>query len=170
MTWPDVERALGDLPHRVRVAVAVRAARRVLPAVGDLEAVYGEEAREWLAVCEDALAKASTFVRGEMVSRFQLDLAADGARCAANATAHMARQVGPSPLMEVAELAYAAVAFTADAARTANTSRSADYSFQAVRAAAGGGTVPPDLKLDLLTATSCGEIADPGPDGPFGPL
>jgi hypothetical protein len=47
--------------------------------------------------------------------------------------------------VEDAELAYAAVAFAADAARAATDMRAASLAMQAARAAAGGGDVPEAL-------------------------
>lgn len=149
MTWPEVEHALTRLPRPAAAGLAVRSARPTLPAVAALEPKYGPEAAEWLAACEAALAKVEGFARGEPVSRFQLDLAADAARCAANATANAARQVGPSPLVEAAELAYAAVAFAADCARAATPQRAATFGMQSLRAAAGGGEVPAELGPEL---------------------
>jgi hypothetical protein len=148
-TWADVERALAGLPRRSVVAFAVRAAARVAPAIAELEAKYGPEAREWLNAVESAIRVVAAFARGEAVTRFTLDLAAEAARTAASATANAARTAGPSPLVEGAELAYAAAAYAADAARAATGARAAALAAQAARMAAGGGDVPAEQTADL---------------------
>jgi hypothetical protein len=151
MTWPEVERAVLKLSRPATADLLARAARQALPAVAALEPKYGPEALEWLAACQATLARVEAVARGEAVSRFQLDLAADAARCAATATATAARQVGPSPLIEAAELAYAAVAFAADCLRTAAPPRAAAFGMQSLRAAAGGGEVPAEWEAELLS-------------------
>jgi hypothetical protein len=152
-TWPEVERELAALPRQTVAEVVARAARGALPAVAALEATYGAEAREWSAACDGALRVVEAFARGEPATRFALALAAATARTAAEATALAARERGPSPLVEDAELAYAAVAFAADAARAGSEARAASLAMQAARAAAGGGDVPEDLFAALHSPT-----------------
>ena len=151
MTWSELERLLTRLPRPTAAGFAARAARQTLPAITALEAKYGPEALEWLAACEATLATVEGFARGEPVSRFRLDLAADAARCAATATANAARTLGPSPLIEGAELVYVATAFAADCARAATPQRAAAVGMQSLRAAAGGGEVPAALEEELKT-------------------
>src|SRR4051794_15621849 len=144
-TWSEVERALAALPRPAVAAVAARAARGALPAVAALGAAYGGEARGGVGACDEALRVVEAFARGGPVTRFALAVAAATARTAAEATALAARERGPSPLVEAAELVYAAVAFAADAARAGTDARAAALAMQAARAAAGGGDVPGDL-------------------------
>jgi hypothetical protein len=160
-TWDDVERALSGLPRRSVAAFAARAAERVLPAVAKLEAKYGPEAQEWLHATGGVIGVVAAFARGEPVTRFTLDLAAEVARATAAATANAARTLGPSPLIEDAELAYAAAAYAADAARTANDQRAAAMGAQAARMAAGGGDVPPEQAADLRALTTGEELELP---------
>jgi hypothetical protein len=170
-TWADVEQALAGLSRRAMAEFAARAAGRVLPAISQLEARYGPEALEWLNASQAAVRVVAEFARGGEVTRFRLDLAADVARSAANATANAVRTLGPSPLVEEAELAYAAAAYAADAARAANDSRAAALAAQAARMAAGGGDVPPEQAADLR-ALLAGEPLAPLPpiEGPGGLL
>jgi hypothetical protein len=98
------------------------------------------------------------------VTRFTLDLAAEVARGTATATAAAARRVGPSPLIEEAELVYAAAAMAADCARTADDRRAAGLGMQAARAAAGGGEVPAEQAADLAKLVA-GEGFEPIPGG-----
>lgn len=148
-TWPEVERALFALPRQAVAAFAARAARRATPAIPRLAERYGPEAMEWLSAIERVLIVVEAFAEGEPVTRFALDIAADVARCAATATANAARAVGPSPLIEGAELAYAAAAFAADAARAATPERAASFSTRAATMAAGGGDPTPEQLADL---------------------
>lgn len=143
--WAEVERTLKGLPRSAVAGIAARAARGALPAVAALESAYGPDAREWATACERAVEVVEAFARAEPATRFALALAAASARTAAEATVAAARERGPSPLIEAAELAYAAVAFAADAARAANDVRAASLAMQAIRAAAAGGDVPADL-------------------------
>jgi hypothetical protein len=158
-TWADAERTLANLPRPAVATFASRAARRSTSAVAKLEAKYGPEAHEWLNAIDAVLGVVERFAAGASVSRFTLDLAADAARCTANATANAARTLGPSPLMEEAELAYAAAAFAADAARAATDARAASVAMQAARAAAGGGAVPAEQAADLR-ALANGEVLE----------
>ena len=91
----------------------------------------------------------TAFARGEAVTRFTLDLAAEVARATATATANAARTLGPSPLVEEAELAYAAAAYAADAARATSDPRARRWEAQAARMAAGGEDVPAEQTADL---------------------
>ncbi len=138
-TWADIERQLSQLPRWAVTEFAARSARRSLPAVAALEPAYGPEALEWAATTEATIETVEAFVRGHAVTRFRLDLAADAARCAANATANAARTLGPSPLIEAAELAYAAAAYAADAARAPNDARAMAFAVKAAQMAANGG-------------------------------
>lgn len=158
-TWADVERTLAGLPRLAVATFAGRAARRSISAVAKLEAKYGPEAREWLSAIDAVLGVVERFARGAPVSRFTLDLAADVARSTANATANAARTLGPSPLVEDAELAYAAAAFAADAARAASDTRAASMAMQSARATASGGAVPAEQAADLRALVN-GEALD----------
>jgi hypothetical protein len=161
-TWAEVEEALARLPRWGVALFAVRAARRAVPAVAALEARYGPEAREWVNAVDAALRVVEAFADGRPVTRFTLDLAAEVARATATATAAAARVQGPSPLIEEAELAYAAAAFAADCARTTDDRRAAAVAMQAARAAAGGGPVPDEQAADLETLAA-GEGLEPLP-------
>jgi hypothetical protein len=160
-TWDDVERALAGLPRRAVAAFAVRAALRVTSAIDALEAKYGPEAREWRGAVEAALRVVEAFARGEAVTRFTLDLAAEIARATATATANAARVHGPTPLVEEAELAYAAAAYAADAARAADDRRAAALGAQAARMAAAGGDVPAEQASDLRALAAGEELELP---------
>jgi hypothetical protein len=148
-TWADVERTLANLPRTAVAIFASRAARRSLSAIAKLEAKYGPEAQEWFSAIDAVLGVVERFAGGAPVSRFTLDLAADVARSTANATANAARTLGPSPLVEDAELAYAAAAFAADAARATSDTRAASMAMQSARATASGGAVPAEQAADL---------------------
>ncbi|OWK45261.1 hypothetical protein [Fimbriiglobus ruber] len=159
--WPDVERLLAALPRPAVVAFAARSARRVAPVILRLEAQYGDVALEWLNAVAAAIRVADAFARGEPVTDFTLQLAADVARGTASATANAARARGPSPLIEEAEMAYAAAAFAADAARAPTPARAATLAMQAARAAGNGGAVPPEQVNDLralVRGTEPGEL------------
>ena len=159
-TWSDVERVLNEVPRRSQAMFAARAARRVGPVALLLEPLYGPEAREWLAALNTALVAVERFAAGESVSRFGLDLAAEIARATATATASAARIKGPSSRVEAAEMAYAAVAFAADCARTSDDRRAATLAMQSARAASNGGDIPPD-QLHDLRLLMIGEGLDP---------
>lgn len=149
LTWPEVEAALAEFPRAQQAAFAARAARRIGPCVLQLEPAYGSEAREWLAALDTVLDAVELFALGKPISRFGLDLAAEIARGTATATANMARLKGHSPLIEDAELAYAAAAFAADCARASDDRRAATFAMQAARAAVAGGPVPREQSDDL---------------------
>jgi hypothetical protein len=153
-SWSDVEHLLTKLPRRALAEFAARSARHVLPLIADLEPKYGLEALEWLAATEATIRTVAAFARGEPVTRFALDLAADAARCAANATANAARALGPSPLVEGAELAYAAAAYAADSARAATDARAAAFAVKAAQMSANGGDVTAEQVADLLRLAS----------------
>ena len=159
-SWSDVEQALTGVPRHSQAAFAARAARRIGPVVLLMEPLYGPETREWLAALNTALDAVEHFAAGEAVSRFNLDLAAEIARATATATANAARLKGPSSHMEDAEMAYAAVAFAADCARTSDDRRAATLAMQSARAAAKGGEVPAEQSLDLRLLM-IGEALDP---------
>ncbi|HVK11648.1 MAG TPA: hypothetical protein VM597_22950 [Gemmataceae bacterium] len=160
-TWDDIERLLASLPRRSVAAFAVRAAARMTPAVAALEPKYGPEAREWLAAVHGVLGTVAAFARGDAVTRFTLDLAAEIARATATATANAARSLGPSLLIEDAELAYAAAAYAADAARASSDSRAAAMGTQAARMAAGGGDIPAEQATDLRALAAGEELELP---------
>lgn len=148
-SWTDVERHLAKLPRRAIAEFAARSARRLLPAITALEPKYGPEALEWHAASEVTVRTVEAFARGDAVTRFTLDLAADAARCAANATANAARTLGPSPLIEAAELAYAAAAYAADAARASSEARAVAFAVKAAQMAANGGDVTAEQVADV---------------------
>jgi len=148
-SWSEVERLLAKLPRRAIAQFAARSARRLLPAIAALEPKYGPEALEWLAATEASIRTVDAFARGEAVTRFTLDLVADAVRCAANATANAARTLGPSPLIEDAELAYAAAAYAADAARAPTEARAVTCAVKAAQMSANGGDVTAEQVEDL---------------------
>lgn len=149
-SWADVEAALSKLPRRAIVLFAARCARRLLPNVARLSKAFGPDAGEWTHATAETVRVAEAFGRGEAVSRFTLDLAAEVARCAASATANAARILGGSPLMEPAELAYAAAAFAADAARATGTERAVGCAVRSAQMEADGGEPIAGQLGDLL--------------------
>lgn len=178
MTWTEAERGLAWLPRRAVTAFAVRAARRVAPVVAKLEPVYGPEAMEWLNVLEATIRVTKSYAWGRPVSRFTLDLVAEAARVAATATATAARHHGPSPLIEEAELAYAAAAFAADSARTPIPMKAVSCAVRCAHSAAAGGDLTPEQCADLTLLLGrivdqpgqLGEPIDPSEVGPLGPI
>lgn len=161
MTWNEMEPLFAAADRRAVAEVAWRAAKRLAPVVARAADVYGPEALEWLNAVAASLSVTERFVRGQPVSRFTLDLAADIARTAATAGANAARVLGPSKAGEDAELAFAAAAFAADVCRAPNAPRAAVFAVQGVRAADAAGLIPRPL-LDA-------DVAKLG-DRAFGPL
>ncbi len=141
MTWGEMERRFAGADRKRVATVALRAAERVAPVIAQAADVYGPEAVEWLNAIRAVLRAVGAFTTGEAVSRFTLDLAADIARATATSAAGVVRLMGPSKAAEDAELAFAASAFAADAARTSNPQRAAGVAMQGVRAADATGLV-----------------------------
>ena len=141
MTWGEMERRFAGADRKRVATVALRAAERVAPVIVQAADVYGPEALEWLNAIRSVLRTVEAFTAGEAVSRFTLDLAADIARATATSAAGVVRLMGPSKAAEDAELAFAAAAFAADAARTSNPQRAAGVAMQGVRAADATGLV-----------------------------
>lgn len=161
MTWTEMEPLFAAADRRAVAEVGWRAAKRVAPVVARAAGVYGPDAVEWLNAVAASLNVTERFVRGQSVSRFTLDLAADIARSAATAGANAARVLGPSKAGEDAELAFAAAAFAADVCRAPNAHRAAVFAVQGVRAADAAGLIPrPLLDADVAHLT----------DRDFGPL
>jgi hypothetical protein len=162
MNWNELERSLASGSDRKRIAeVAHRAAMRLAPVIARAADHSGPEALEWLNAIRSSLAVTQQYIRGQLVSRFTLDLAADIARSAATAGANSSRLLGPSRTLEDAELAFAATAFAADVCRATDTPRAAMFAMQSVRAANASGLLP----LALLEADLANLEA-----GNFGPL
>lgn len=141
MTWGEMERRFAGADRRRVTAVTLRAAERVAPVIAQAADAYGPEALEWLNAIRAVLRTVERFTEGAAVSRFTLDLAADVARATATSAAGVVRLMGPSKAAEDAELAFAAAAFAADAARTSNPQRAAGVAAQGVRAADATGLV-----------------------------
>ncbi len=141
-TWATIETELATRPKIAVVRLAVRAAARLVPAIVEGSAEYGPEALEWAHATDSVVKLVEAFVRGEKVSRFTLDLAAEVARGTANSASAIVRLLGPSKAAEDAELAFAAAAFAADAARLSIASRIVAAGMQALRVVHASGRVP----------------------------
>lgn len=176
---PTLDRDLSGLPRRALAAFAARAARRVTPLIAPTADKYGPEAWEWLNATAATIRTVGAFARGRPVSRFTLDLAAELPRAAANAAATLARQVGPSPAIADAEIAFAVAAFAADVARAPSQARALQMATQAAAtASAGPYPVARLLALDASTLAGmgftpddeAGPSVDPSDAGPLGEL
>ena len=144
-TWGTIETELATRPKIEVVRLAVRAAARLVPVIVDGTAEYGPEALEWAHATDSVVKLVEAFTRGEKVSRFTLDLAAEVARGTANAASAIVRLLGPSKAAEDAELAFAGAAFAADAARSSSAGRIAAAAMQALRVVHASGRVPEEL-------------------------
>jgi len=138
--WPRLEADLLKLPRREVIHLAARAAERIAPVLARAADHYGPEAFEWLHAVLATVRTAQRYAAGEPVTRFTLDLAADAARCAANAMAGSAQLLGPAACHAACEDAVAAAAFAADSARAKSPAQAAQRAMQAIRLA---GEVPP---------------------------
>ena len=143
--WGTVESELTARPKGDVVRLAVRAAARLVPVIVEGSADYGPEAIEWANATDAVVKLVEAFARGEKLSRFTLDLAAEIARGTANAASAIVRLLGPSKAAEDAELAFAAAAFAADAARLSSPSRIAAAAMQALRVVHASARVPEEL-------------------------
>ena len=159
--WATVESELAVRPKAEVVRLAARAAAWLVPLVVEASAEYGPEAVEWAHATDSVVKLVEASVRGAKVSRFTLDLAAEVARGTANAAAGTVRLLGPSKAAEDCELAFAAAAFAADAARLGSPGRVAAAAMQALRVAQASGRVPEEL----LAADYAGTDAPLWPDG-----
>jgi len=136
---------LAPLPKRTAVAFAVRAAQRLAPIIARMTENYGPEALEWLNAIDQCL---GVVERWETVSRFTLDLIAEVARGSANSAVNAVRMIGPSKAAEDAELAFAAAAFAADAARNRDGARVIKFASLALANVEASGFVPAELLMD----------------------
>ena len=123
MTWAEIEQRLKLLDRRAIALVVALSARQLLPLVLLGEAEYGPEVAEWHAAMVEVLKAVEGYGAGQRVSRYQLSLASDIARGTANTLANKSRQFGTSAHLHDIELALAAVAFAADAARADSPDR-----------------------------------------------
>ncbi len=162
-SWATVESELATRPKGAAVLLAVRAAARLVPVIAEGSGDYGPEAVEWACATDAVVNVVEAFARGENVSRFTLDLAAEIARGTANAAAGIVRLLGHSQAAVDSELAFAAAAFAADAARLSSASRIASAAMQAVRVVQASGRVPDALLLADYTSLTPG--APLWPDG-----
>ena len=160
-SWKAIETELALRPKRVSVGLALRAAARLAPVIAEGTAEYGPEALEWFHATSAVVNVVEAYSRGERVSRFTLDLAAELARGVANAAAGSVRLLGHSKAAEDAELAFAAAAFAADAARLSAAPRIAGAAMQALRVAQASGRIPEQL----LAADYAGADGPLWPDG-----
>lgn len=163
--WTDLERTCATADRRRVAAVVARAAKRLAPVIAAAGDEYGPEADEWLNATAAALGVVEQFVRGDPVSRFTLDLAADVARSCATAGANAARLLGPSKAGELAELAFAATAFAADVGRANTPQRAAVFAVQGIRAVDASGRIPRELLTADVAKIGDGEFAPLWPDG-----
>jgi len=145
--WNAVETELATRPKIAVVRLAVRAAARLVPLIVEGSEHYGPEAVEWAHATDAAVKAVEAFARGEPVSRFTLDLAAELARGTANAASAIVRMLGHSKSAEDAELAFAAAAFAADTARLSASGRIASAGMQALRVVDSSGRVPVELSI-----------------------
>jgi hypothetical protein len=139
------EDRLAALPKAEAVALAVRAARRIAPLIARMSDHCGPETLEWLNAINEVL---NVVERWQSVSRFTLDLVAEIARGTANSAANTVRLLGPTKSAEDAELAFAAAAFAADAARSRDPVRVVKFAALALSNAEASREVPPDLLMD----------------------
>ncbi len=160
-SWKVIEAGLALRPKSESVRLAVRAATRLAPVIAEGTTEYGPEALEWAHATSAVVNVVDAYTRGERVSRFTLDLAAELARGAANAAAGIVRLLGHSKAAEDAELAFAAAAFAADAARLSVAPRIATAAMQALRVAHASGRIPEEL----LAADYAGADGPLWPDG-----
>jgi hypothetical protein len=150
--WSTVESELATRPKGAVVLLAVRAAARLVPVIVEGSGDYGPEAVEWGHTTDAVVRVVDAFARGDKVSRFTLDLAAEIARGTANAAAGIVRLLGHSQAAVDSELAFAAAAFAADAARLSSASRIATAAMQALRVVQASGRVPDALLLADYTS------------------
>ena len=155
-SWSTVESELATRPKGAVVVLAVRAAARLVPVIAEGGGDYGPEAVEWASATDAVVRVVEAFARGEKISRFTLDLAAEIARGTANAAAGIVRLLGHSQAAVDSELAFAAAAFAADAARLSSASRIATAAMQALRVAQASGRVPDALLLADYTSLAAG--------------
>ena len=144
-TWATIETELAGRPKIEVVRLAVRAAARLVPVIVEGTAEYGPEALEWAHATDSVVKLVEAFACGEKVSRFTLDLASEVARGTANSASAIVRLLGPSKAAEDAELAFAAAAFAAHAARSSSAGRIAAAAMQALRVVHASGRVPEEL-------------------------
>jgi hypothetical protein len=142
---PNWESQFAALPKRAAVALAVRAAQRIAPIIARMSENYGPESIEWLNAVDQGL---RVVERYETVSRFTLDLVAEVARGTANSAANVVRMIGPSKAAEDAELAFAAAAFAADAARNRDAARVTKFAALALGNAEASGLIPLELLMN----------------------
>ena len=133
MTWAEIEQRLKSLDRRAIALVVACSAQRLLPLVLLGEADYGPEVAEWHTAMAEVLMAVEGYGVGRRVSRYQLNVAADIARGTANTLANKARQFGASAHLHDIELALAAVAFAADAARADSADRVVAAALQVLR-------------------------------------
>ena len=160
-SWKVIETELALRPMAVTVRLALRAAARLAPVIAEGTTEYGPEAIEWFHATSAVVNVVEAYSRGERISRFTLDIAAELARGAANAAAGIVRLLGHSKAAEDAELAFAAAAFAADAARLSAAPRIAAAAMQALRVAHASGRIPEEL----LAADYAGADGPLWPDG-----
>jgi len=139
------EARLAALPKSEAVSLALRSAQRLAPIIAQMSDHCGPEAIEWLNAIDQGL---KLVERWENVSRFTLDLVAELARGTANAAANSVRLLGPTPTAEDAELAFAAAAFAADAARSGDPARRVKFAALALGNAEASGKIPQELLMD----------------------
>jgi hypothetical protein len=157
MTWPEVTETLSRLDRRAIALVVARSARRLLPLVMLGESDYGPEVAEWHAMMVDVLKLIECYGAGQKVSRYQLNLAADIARGTANTLANKARQYGASAHLHDMELALAAMAFAADAARAETPERVVAAAMQVFKMQSQKWAVEAsDLIVDVTATTGPG--------------
>lgn len=160
-SWKIIETELALRPKAVTVRLALRAAARLAPVIAEGTTEYGPEALEWFHATSAVVSVVEAYSRGERVSRFTLDLAAELARGAANAAAGIVRLLGHSKAAEDAELAFAAAAFAADASRLSAAPKIAAAAMQALRVAHASGRI----SEQLLAADYAGADGPLWPDG-----
>ena len=160
-SWKVIESELALRPKGVSVRLALRAAARLAPVIAEGTAEYGPESLEWFHATYAVVNAVEAYSRGERVSRFTLDIAAELVRGAANAAVGTIRLLGHSKAAEDTELAFAAAAFAADAARLSAAPRIAAAAMQALRVAHASGRIPEQL----LAADYAGADGPLWPDG-----
>lgn len=172
--WMVVESRFAASPRLGVAAVCQRAAARACPVIARAEAVYGEEAVEWLNAVGQVVRVLEAGCLGIPVSRFTLDIAVEVARGTANSARTAVRERGPSKAAEAAELAFAVAAFAVDVLRATHPAKAASVGVQCLRNALAGGVPEKLLAFDLAQLDSLNGVGntdwDTTASGLFGEL
>ncbi len=156
MTPVEIEGRLKSMDRRAIALVVARLAHRLLPLINLVQTDYGPEVDEWVLAMNEVLRAVENYGLGQRVSRYQLNVAADIARGTANTLANKARQFGVNAHLHDAELALAAIAFAADAARAETPERVVIAALQVLRMHAQKSSV---MEEDFTCPPKTGSVA-----------